>query len=458
MISRDTLVSYRTSAVGDFLAIRTPGRLIDRITLVANLAAGGPTAFGGQRRTLGPDTATLSLDLVRQSVRQASLAPAMHPCVPAALRQSRGLPGGAVFGMSLRFVDPNSAVRMTALATGASPGLSTMYPHVKTLLVALLALPGLSQAQTLKLQGNTGLVQPGEAVTLTVAGPANARLTVMASAACGGGVYGSTALEVGEAYDSILTGSLGQAGVLQFQYVPPFENGYADWCLQAVASATTVKKGVSTTVTHFSPGLKLRNVSVVEGPAGPTGAQGEIGPQGVPGLQGPSGPPGAVGPAGPQGPAGAGLRIIDSSATPQLVGWLITPQQQQAGSMVIASSQGAVGLFSIGANDQLQPTTERAFFTTNDCSGTPYVAAVGPLIPWGFQNRTPQGDALAGPLYVPASYEQVTAATAGLTRVGNRSACFPLESMGYDPKTVEVLPTEAIDQSRFSRPFRLLAR
>ncbi len=96
MISRDTLVSYRISAVGDFLAIRTPGRLIDRITLVANPAAGGPTDFGDQRRTLGPETATLSPDLVRQSLRQASLAPAMHPCLPAALRQSRGFPGGSV--------------------------------------------------------------------------------------------------------------------------------------------------------------------------------------------------------------------------------------------------------------------------------------------------------------------------------------------------------------------------
>jgi hypothetical protein len=114
------------------------------------------------------------------------------------------------------------------------------------------------------------------------------------------------------------------------------------------------------------------------GPRGPQGASGAAGSQGIAGPAGPqglTGPAGPQGSAGPQGPAGtssgggSGLSVYDASKT-RLGSFL---SMDDVASEVLVDTGGTLGLMVYKTFDGSAAKAGGAYFTTNDCSGTPYV-------------------------------------------------------------------------------------
>jgi hypothetical protein len=98
------------------------------------------------------------------------------------------------------------------------------------------------------------------------------------------------------------------------------------------------------------------------GPMGPSGAQGTTGSTGAAGAQGPIG---ATGPTGATGPPGAtGTSIFAYDANNVLIG------QLYPGGEVLITSQGTP--FYVFVNTAGFIYNGGLYFTTSDCSGTPY--------------------------------------------------------------------------------------
>lgn len=103
------------------------------------------------------------------------------------------------------------------------------------------------------------------------------------------------------------------------------------------------------------------------GPTGPTGPKGDTGSQGPKGDTGAVGPSGSTGPAGPQGLQGpAGFQLVVVDANQVQLGYLIDPNL-----VVIQDGQYWV-YFTLGVTN-FQEDGVTLYFTTSNCSGTPFV-------------------------------------------------------------------------------------
>lgn len=126
----------------------------------------------------------------------------------------------------------------------------------------------------------------------------------------------------------------------------------------------------------------------VPGPAGPQGepgipgAKGDTGPQGPIGGTGPQGAPGDVGPQGPQGPAGSdgapgaagapgGFYLKDANGTS--LGAIAHFTADPTPYWVVWNGTSFQSYFKDGSPAK-GAQTDTLFFTTSNCSGTPYVA------------------------------------------------------------------------------------
>ena len=218
--------------------------------------------------------------------------------------------------------------------------------------VALFALAAslsatLAAAQAPTLSVSQSNVVPGASVTLTVAGPAGERYTIIASVVGAGGTYAGQALAVGADYVVVAHGVLDGSGLAVVPFTPPFLGSVLDRAyIQAATSASPtscpwpcrrVRCCATTTWSRVwrarpaparpggpegpmgalgltgATGLtgadgqrarrvqRGRQVSGVAGVAGPTGLTGSTG---LTGLAGPTGPTGLTGPTGMTGMMG----------------------------------------------------------------------------------------------------------------------------------------------------------
>jgi len=104
-----------------------------------------------------------------------------------------------------------------------------------------------------------------------------------------------------------------------------------------------------------------------QGPAGADGVRGATGPQGADGARGATGPQGSIGP-----------KVYD--ANDQFIGYIVDstlgPFTNQ-NSQIIAYVPSVQALFAISLYDgsyagQGLPNSSNTYFTSSDCSGTPY--------------------------------------------------------------------------------------
>jgi hypothetical protein len=131
------------------------------------------------------------------------------------------------------------------------------------------------------------------------------------------------------------------------------------------------------------------------GPAGSVGAAGAAGATGPQGPQGSTGPQGAQGPTGatgPQGPAGSSGALTVADANGLTVGQYFpnsgpSPATGGPGELVLMKTAGGelfiMPIHQGGFGPVTLPGTVQLFFTTTDCSGTPYYSgdAIGTIIP-----------------------------------------------------------------------------
>lgn len=107
--------------------------------------------------------------------------------------------------------------------------------------------------------------------------------------------------------------------------------------------------------------MAVQGIQGPQGEAGATGPQGEQGPNGLTGLQGPAGPQGGSGPSG------------------QNV-WVYDANNVRLGLLASGTAQGMWHILIGNLPAAYNPTTGyvsdnglSAFYTTSDCSGTPYL-------------------------------------------------------------------------------------
>lgn len=142
----------------------------------------------------------------------------------------------------------------------------------------------------------------------------------------------------------------------------------------------TIKERCRRTESRLSLERLSQLIPTVQGAQGPKGDPGAAGPTGQEGPAGPQGPVGSQGPtglAGPIGPRGPGLALYDSSQ--DLVGPIsgLTCSQFTGVSNIYDSS-----IVLIQIDDRTYPvcasrsgfviTGATVFFTSNNCTGTPY--------------------------------------------------------------------------------------
>jgi Collagen triple helix repeat (20 copies) len=170
---------------------------------------------------------------------------------------------------------------------------------------------------------STGVVVPGQSVTVTVTGGPGEFSAVLGSSVNGGFSYAGVALGVGNDVVILAQGVLDGSGQASIKVVPPFNGTILDrYYLQVVTStAQDFMPPQSSLVRAVRNGDLVLGLPSTEGPqgrpgtTGPTGAPGPSGPVGATGPQGPTGPQGATGPAGPQGPPGVtNVRVRTQSA------------------------------------------------------------------------------------------------------------------------------------------------
>jgi hypothetical protein len=168
------------------------------------------------------------------------------------------------------------------------------------------------------------------------------------------------------------------------------------------------------------------------GPMGPTGAQGATGPAGAIGPQGPAGAAGATGATGPQGPAATSITVYDANNV------AIGPYFPSGD--VLITSQGSP--FYISVNTSGFASSGQVYFSTSDCTGTPYIYTGGvvQLIP--IATAAIQGSSA---VYVPGTtLITETIASTLQSNGGCFSALFG---------TISVSPATIIDLSAFVTPF-----
>src|SRR5262249_41988771 len=136
------------------------------------------------------------------------------------------------------------------------------------------------------------------------------------------------------------------------------------------------------------------------GRPGSPGPPGSMGPPGSPGPPGPPGGRGLPGPPGPTGPAGpAGAQFFDSQGTQ--VGFLRELAFENTSSpfttgisivfvagfpVAFSVSTGGAGLFQFAP--QLSGSQHLAWYTSSDCSGTPYQEQLNLLIAYAVAARS----------------------------------------------------------------------
>jgi hypothetical protein len=169
------------------------------------------------------------------------------------------------------------------------------------------------------------------------------------------------------------------------------------------------------------------------GPMGPAGAQGATGPAGSLGPQGSVGATGPTGAAGPQGAAGTSLSVYDANNV--LIGpWF-------PGGQVLITSQGSPFYTSVNASGLA--FQGGLYFTTSDCTGTPYfwTGATAPqLIPFA----TPSAPG-SSTVYLPGTGALTISINSGLQP---DNTCYAAQF-----GTPTVLPVVAIVLPPFVTPF-----
>ena len=112
------------------------------------------------------------------------------------------------------------------------------------------------------------------------------------------------------------------------------------------------------------------NAGGTQGPPGPQGPQGEQGSQGIQGVKGDKGDTGSPGTQGPAGPSGgASLLSANDEYLGQLVDDLSNTVKIYVPSLKrIIHIDLATGLNELGIRSQYT-----FYYTTNDCTGTPYM-------------------------------------------------------------------------------------
>jgi hypothetical protein len=207
--------------------------------------------------------------------------------------------------------------------------------------------------------GTTGPAGPAGATGLTgPAGPAGATgLTGPAGPAGATGLTGPA----GQAGATGLTGPAGQAGA----------TGLTGPAGPAGATGLTGPAGPAGSVGPAGP----TGPAGIVGPAGPAGPAGSVGPAGPAGIVGPAGKdgkngvdgaPGAPGPQGPAGPSAGGLKLVDSQATPQTIGYFQYPQLA-----VLQVGPELVWVVIDAKNRNFQTGTPAYYYALENCQGTP---------------------------------------------------------------------------------------
>jgi hypothetical protein len=165
-----------------------------------------------------------------------------------------------------------------------------------------------ASAQSPQLLAPKDLVNPGETVTVTIAGQPGQAVALVGSTVGYGFSYAGQAFNVGADLVILHTGVIDGSGQVSIAVTPPFKGTTLDrYYIQGVTSFNA-----SFNPLILTPGLIFRNTDLLgpnggmgprgpAGPAGPQGPTGAMGPQGPMGLQGPMGTPGPAGPQGPQG-------------------------------------------------------------------------------------------------------------------------------------------------------------
>jgi len=141
------------------------------------------------------------------------------------------------------------------------------------------------------------------------------------------------------------------------------------------------------------------------GPQGPVGLNGIAGPTGPQGPQGPGGS-GPQGPQGPQGPAGSNNRLVVEDSSSNFIGYPVSLGLGSDTNTAIGVNQiydnvliwipsinNAVAL-NLDGTPELWPF----YFTTTDCSGTPYELNTDPNDPTYTQGKEAAKFSPSGPI------------------------------------------------------------
>ena len=168
------------------------------------------------------------------------------------------------------------AARARALVGRASCRVGT---PIGVLVLAIAGVVAPANAQV-TLTTATDVVTPGDAVTVTIAGPAGQHYALLGSSVGAGLVHAGVSLAVGTEFAIIASGVIGATGQVTVSGTPPFLFTTLDrYYLQAVASPSPAFATI-----QASAGLVLRNAHLVGnlfGPPGPLGSAGATRPRGT---------------------------------------------------------------------------------------------------------------------------------------------------------------------------------
>ncbi len=194
------------------------------------------------------------------------------------------------------------------------PSIRPRFLRVLCLTASVVAGSAVAQAQP-TITVSSDIASPGQAVAVTITGPAGQQWALIGSSVGAGVSYAGVALRVGADFVVLATGAIPQSGAVITSVTPPFAGTQLDrYYIQGATSPSP-----SFSPLAVSAGVVIRNrdlVSGLAGPEGPAGPQGPAGPAGSAGAAGPAGPQGpqgaqgiqgGQGPVGPQGPAGTFL-------------------------------------------------------------------------------------------------------------------------------------------------------
>jgi hypothetical protein len=168
--------------------------------------------------------------------------------------------------------------------------------------------------------------------------------------------------------------------------------------------------------------------------------QGPVGPVGASGMTGPRGPQGPAGLAGPEGIAGvSALVVVDSAGN--AVGRFM--QDETGDGAIIHAGSGEIPAKVDVLRNSLRGA-DTLFFSSSDCTGTPYVLAPGQrVLPWAGDDGVS--------IYYPSG--SLTVQTLLSLRRNDGTGCAPTFLSNRS-----VLPVIPFNSSTFVPPFRLVLR